>query len=148
MCCAHRLLEKSQLPSALNVKFESKDFFMLGQSENEKFDLIYDYTYVEGSSFSDISSSQVYPRFFVAIPPTRRVEWGQIMSRLAKPGGYLIALVFPMDPPQDYGPPFFVRPKHYDEVLGEGWQKIIDRVPAVSLETHKNRERLVVWKRL
>lgn len=56
-------------------------------------------------------------RFFVAIPPEMRKEWGSKMRDLLKPGGFLITLVFPMDPPQDYGPPFYVRPEHYVEVL-------------------------------
>ena len=38
------LLAASQLPSSAIVKFEYKDFFSLGQSEDERFDLIYDYT--------------------------------------------------------------------------------------------------------
>lgn len=70
------------------------------------------------------------------------------MSKLVKPGGYLITLVFPIDPPQDVGPPFFVRPEHYVGPLGEGWEKVIDKVPERSSETHVNRERLVVWKKL
>ncbi len=90
----------------------------------------------------------LYPlRFFVAIPPIRRKEWGRQMAALVKTGGYLITLVFPLDPPQDIGPPFFVRPAHYVDVLGGGWERVIDRIPERSLETHKDRERLIVWKR-
>lgn len=87
-------------------------------------------------------------RFFVAIPPSRRQDWGEVMSRIVKPGGYLITLIFPLDPPQDYGPPFFVRPEHYVEVLGDGWEKVVDKVPEASLPTHVDRERLVVWKKM
>lgn len=66
-----------------------------------------------------------------------------------KNGGYLVTLVFPIDPPQDYGPPFFVRPEHYEEVLsGSDWEKVYDKIPEKSSETHINRERMVVWKRL
>lgn len=65
-----------------------------------------------------------------------------------KPGGYLITLVYPIDPPKDVGPPYTVRPEHYPPVLGDGWEKVVDKIPEVSLEAHKNRERLVVWKRL
>lgn len=70
------------------------------------------------------------------------------MASLLRPGGVLVTLVFPIDPPQDVGPPFFVRPEHYVEMLGEGWQKVLDKVPEHSLETHIGRERLVVWKKL
>ena len=87
-------------------------------------------------------------RFFVAIPPTRRNDWGRQMTNLVKPGGYLITLVFPIDPPQDLGPPFFVRPEHYVEPLGDAWIKVLDKIPEKSLETHINRERLLVWRKL
>lgn len=87
-------------------------------------------------------------RFFVAIPPEMRPQWGRQMTRLVKPGGYLISLVYPMDPPVESGPPFYVRPNHQVEALGEGWEKLIDEVPENSLEAHKGRERLLVFKRL
>ena len=89
-----------------------------------------------------------YHRFFVAIPPEMRPQWGRQMTRLVKPGGYLISLVYPMDPPVESGPPFYVRPDHQVEALGEGWEKLIDEVPKNSLEAHKDRERLLVFKRL
>ena len=87
-------------------------------------------------------------RFFVAIPPEMRKEWGSKMRDLLKPGGFLITLVFPMDPPQDYGPPFYVRPEHYVEVLGNHWEKVYDKVPERSSETHIGREQLVVYRKL
>jgi hypothetical protein len=87
-------------------------------------------------------------RFFVAIPPEKRPEWGRRMIKLVKPGGYLISLVYPMDPPVHNGPPFYVRPNHQVEVLGEGWEKLIDEEPENSLEAHRGRERLLVFRRL
>ena len=73
------------------------------------------------------------------------------MTKLVKPGGYLITLVFPLDPPRDIGPPFFVRPEHYDDVLGEGWETVLDIVPEVTPETlpdHVGKERIVVRRKL
>jgi hypothetical protein len=71
------------------------------------------------------------------------------MSALVKRGGFLIALIFPLDPPQDRGPPFYVQPEHYTESLGsQNWEKIIDKVPENSSEAHIGRERLIVWKKL
>jgi len=118
------------IPEGLSTHFEAQDFFSFSVPEAEKFDLIYDYT------------------FFVAIPPSRRHEWGSQMNALVKSGGYLITLVFPLDPETDLGPPWFVRPEHYLGPLGEGWEKVVDRVPAKSSDTHVGRERLVVWKKL
>ena len=44
--------------------------------------------------------------------------------------------------------PFFVRPEHYVEILKENWEKVIDRIPAESQESHIGQEHLVVWKKL
>lgn len=70
------------------------------------------------------------------------------MNALVKPGGYLITLVFPLDEETDSGPPWFVRPVHYIAPLGDGWEKVVDRVPASSSPAHVGREHLVVWKKL
>ncbi|KAF8189949.1 S-adenosyl-L-methionine-dependent methyltransferase [Mycena galopus ATCC 62051] len=117
------------MPSGLNTRFEVHDFFSFSVPDHEKFDLIYDYT------------------FFVAIPPSRRSEWGAQMNSLIKPGGHLITLVFPLEPETNVGPPWFVRPEHYVAPLGDNWEKVVDRVPTVSSETHVGKEHLIVWKK-
>lgn len=43
----NRLLESSPDPSPGKVTFQEADFFSLSASDEEKFDLVYDYTYVE-----------------------------------------------------------------------------------------------------
>ncbi|KAI9001217.1 thiol methyltransferase 1 [Trametes punicea] len=110
-----------------NVWFEVSDFFAMDEAT---FDLVYDYT------------------FFVAIPPSMRPAWAKQMSKLVKPGGFLITLVFPILPYTDVGPPFYVRPEHYEEVLDSGWEKVLDKVPENTLESHVGKERMLVWKRL
>ncbi|KXN84483.1 putative thiol methyltransferase 2 [Leucoagaricus sp. SymC.cos] len=109
------------------VNFALADFF--AYHPDEPVELVYDYT------------------FFVAIPPSRRLEWGKKMAELIKPGGYLITLVFPIGPPTDVGPPFHVRPDHYDEPLSSAFEKIVDRDPTISSPTHVGHERLLVWRR-
>ncbi|KAF5351121.1 hypothetical protein D9756_008222 [Leucocoprinus leucothites] len=110
-----------------SAHFVFADFFKYEADEPVK--LVYDYT------------------FFVAIPPSRRNEWGKKMAELIAPGGYLITLVFPIDPHTDLGPPFYVRPEHYNEPLSASFEKIVDRDPTASAPTHAGRERLLVWKR-
>lgn len=85
--------------------------------------------------------------FFVALPLSRRHEWGAKMAELTKPGGYLVALVFPIDPKTDLGPPFYVRPEHFDELLSSKFDKVVDRAPETSMEGHKGRERMLIWRR-
>ncbi|KAG6848804.1 hypothetical protein H0H93_013879 [Arthromyces matolae] len=115
-------------PNTGKASFSSDNFFYL--QVEEQFDLIYDYT------------------FFVAIPPSKRREWGDKMASLIKAGGYLITLVFPIDPPTDLGPPFFVRVEHYDEVLVGSFEKVLDKIPTSSLPTHLGRESIAVWRRI
>jgi len=131
IAAANSLLSKTEIRSPGSVEFALTDFFSLSETQPSSFELIYDYT------------------FFVAIPPTRRVEWAQEMTKLINPGGYLITLVYPLDEYTETGPPFFVRPEHYADVLGpHGWEKVLDKVPERSSETHVGRERLLVWKKL
>ncbi|GBE79312.1 S-adenosyl-L-methionine-dependent methyltransferase [Sparassis latifolia] len=130
VAAAKAAVEGSNLPSSVKVTIELDDFFALASSAPKQFDLVYDYT------------------FFVAILPSQRDDWGRTMSSIVKPGGYLITLVFPIDPPQEVGPPFYVRPEHYVGPLGAGWEKVYDEAPEVSLGSHAGRERMIVWKRL
>ncbi|KAF8056711.1 S-adenosyl-L-methionine-dependent methyltransferase [Lyophyllum atratum] len=127
---AQAILASKEVPAPGKASFEQGDFFALKPlSDGERFDVIYDYT------------------FFVAIPPTRRPEWGRQMVSLVKPGGYLITLVWPIDSPTDLGPPFFVRVEHYEQVLGDNFVKVFDEVPGTSMPNHVNKERIMVWKR-
>ncbi|KAK1230722.1 hypothetical protein PQX77_006172 [Marasmius sp. AFHP31] len=113
------------------VQFHDANFFDLNPSEDkDKYDLIYDYT------------------FFVAIPPTLRPSWGTQMNKLVKPHGHLITLISPMDDHDEGGPPYYVRPEHYPEVLGDGWQKVHDQEPDNSLPRLIGKQRLVVWRKL
>ncbi|KAK7033654.1 hypothetical protein VNI00_012654 [Paramarasmius palmivorus] len=124
---------KSIVPEGLkNIQFKNANFFELELPDEEKFNIIYDYT------------------FFVAIPPSMRNDWGKQMRHLVKPGGYLITLVYPITPYTEGGPPYHVQPDHYYEPLGQGWEKVIDRVPDCSapVRPYEGDERLVVWKRL
>ncbi|KAG9317223.1 hypothetical protein JVU11DRAFT_1416 [Chiua virens] len=110
----------SSANSVAQVTFEVADFFDFSVPNDQQFDLIYDYT------------------FFVALPPVLRSGWGKQISVLLKPGGYLLILVFPLNLPVDEeGPPFFVKPEHYDDILGDGWAKVLDKVPENSIPRHQ-----------
>ncbi|ELU41785.1 TPMT domain-containing protein [Rhizoctonia solani AG-1 IA] len=97
----------------------------------EPFDLVYDYT------------------FFCAIPPELRKSWGQRMTEIVRPGGYLIALMYPIDPGRrrNDGPPFPVDFDAYSAVLKESWDNVVNVAPTTSRPTHEGRERLGVWRR-
>ncbi|KAF8625373.1 hypothetical protein AX15_005414 [Amanita polypyramis BW_CC] len=129
---ANNLVESnSNVPEDL-ISYSLDDFFGLKpQSETEKYDLIHDYT------------------FFVAINPSRRLEWGRQMATLIKPGGYLITIVFPIDPKRDVGPPWYVRPDHYDQPLAGHFKKVVDKVPEkLPPDRAKERHHLLIWQRI
>lgn len=108
-----------------NIKFELGDFFQIKDS----FDLIYDYTFCQ------------------ALPPSMRPAWGKQMSSIVKPGGYLIILAFPTTASKEVGPPYGIDEDTHSNVLGEGWEKVIDRIPDNSSEGHVGKERLMVWRK-
>ena len=70
------------------------------------------------------------------------------MGKLVRPGAFLITLVYPMLPYTEAGPPFYVRPEHYEDALGPTWTKVWDKVPEKTLETHVGKERMIVWQKL
>ncbi|TFL05584.1 S-adenosyl-L-methionine-dependent methyltransferase [Pterulicium gracile] len=128
-----RRFMKSAGDDAARVSVKEVDFFTFEVDDEDRFSLMYDYT------------------FFVALPKHRRIEWGSQATKLVRPGGYLITLVWPLvDPanPNPPGPPNPALPEHYAEVLGEAWEKVFDKVPETSQETHLGQERIVVWRRI
>lgn len=69
------------------------------------------------------------------------------MTAIAKPGTFLITLVFPLDlTVEEGGPPHYVQVEHYAEVL-PGWTKVLDEVPKESNPLAVGRDRMVVWKK-
>ncbi|EDR06982.1 uncharacterized protein LACBIDRAFT_299451 [Laccaria bicolor S238N-H82] len=127
---ANKLREHQPASLSTKTEFRIEDFFQFKVSDEERFDIILDHT------------------FFVAIPPSLRVSWGRQMAALVKPGGYLITLVYPIDEFIESGPPYFVRPEHYLEPLGNDFVKVLDKIPEESSPSHVGRERLVVWRRV
>jgi hypothetical protein len=91
------------------VSFEVRDFFEMEVPEEQRFDVVYDYTSVADLRAVVPLDSDAFARFFVAIPPQTRPAWGAKMCQLVKPGGYLITLIYPIEDPKLEGPPFMVR---------------------------------------
>lgn len=87
-------------------------------------------------------------RFFTALPPSLRSAWGDRMRQLIRPGGYLIALVWPIDGSRPGGPPHSVSVELMQKALSAGWEKVADFVPKTGHEDHLERQRLAVWKRI
>jgi methyl halide transferase len=82
-----------------NCFFELTSFFELPTESDElKFDFIYDYT------------------FFCALDPSLRIQWANKMSELVKTDGILCTIIFPICE-KEGGPPFAVSLEIYRELL-------------------------------
>jgi len=125
---ANKWLEsQTDRPARKNVKFEIRDFFGLDLSV----DLCYDYT------------------FFCALNPSWRPKWAETYSRIIKPGGVLIAIVYPIKGPNagPEGPPFNVAPEHYKDLLSSTFDLKWEGIPPRQKDTHVGHEILQVWQR-
>ena len=84
-------LPSSHQPPQGSAEFQLASFFeMPSDTEDAKFDFIYDYT------------------FLCALDPSMRKAWASKMSDLVKPGGELFTLIFPISEEREGGPPFRV----------------------------------------
>lgn len=93
-------LSEEQCSCKENADFQTTSFFDLDVTDpNNKFDFIYDYT------------------FLCALDPSIRTLWAEQMARLMKPNGELLTLIFPIRPPDDKGPPFSLSLEIYKELL-------------------------------
>jgi len=130
---ANKNLKMTAVPQDAKISYNCTNFFDIkAGTEEDKYDLAFDYT------------------FFVAIPPALRPSWGSQMRQLVKKGGYLVALIWPIDGDRPGGPPYSVDVGMYAEALqadvAEGnWTKVLDEDTAN--EERVGTERIVVWKR-
>lgn len=60
--------------------------------------------------------------FFCALAPERRKDYGAMARRLLRPGGFLIALAFPLDKMDGGGPPFRMTVEDVSGALGPGFR--------------------------
>ena len=84
---------------------------------------------------------------FCAIDPQRRAEYIESVSSLLKPGGYYIALAFPIGQ-RTGGPPFVVAPDELVDPLNDrGFELITREVPHDSVPGREGIEELLILKK-
>ena len=82
------------------IHFSTDSFFDLHRmAEEDKFDFIYDYT------------------FLCALEPSTRVAWANKMAELIRTGGLLLTVIFPLNKLEEGGPPFSVNLDMFKELL-------------------------------
>jgi methyl halide transferase len=122
--CARESAESS----SAKVNFVADNLFTLGEAYFEKFDVVYEYT------------------TYCAINPDRRKEYLSKICSFIKPGGKLIAILFPIDG-REGGPPFNIDVnKFYEQAINhvklEFFSKQIN-----SVKPRKGKEILQVYKK-
>jgi len=110
------------------IPVEALDVFELGDRYPARFDAVVEYT------------------CFCAIDPTRRAEYASSLSRSIRPGGLLIALLFPVGE-KEGGPPYAVQEPEIEGVIGLGLELIHLENPALSVGGREDRERLAVFRK-
>lgn len=84
-------------------------------------------------------------RFFCAIPPTLRADWGRRMAEIIPKDGILITLMYPIGNHTD-GPPFAVSVDNYHFFLDANFDcLIVDECS--SFEARQGKEKIGVWRR-
>ena len=107
---------------------EPLDVFELGARHPHAFDVIVEYT------------------CYCAIDPARRAEYATSLRAALRPGGTLIALLFPVEARAD-GPPFGIHEAEVTDVLGAGLDLVHVETPAQSVEPRRGRERLAILRK-
>ncbi len=115
-------IEESDLP------IEPVDVFELGWRFPGEFDVIVEYT------------------CYCAIDPKRRVEYVASLRAALRPGGLLVALLFPVEHRSE-GPPFGIEEQEIDHVLGVGMDALYVETPRNSVPERMDRERLVILRK-
>jgi hypothetical protein len=112
-----------------NVVYEVIDFFSF--APKERFDFVWDYT------------------FFCALDPGKRVDWGEMMRRLIKPGGLLATLLFPFEDPisDREGPPWPINAALVKSQIDDAFEELEVREVENTHAGREGRERLALWRR-
>lgn len=120
---------QSLLDPGLPMEVIQADIFDLPAFMNEEFEYILEYT------------------CFCAIDPQRRAEYIESVSSLLKPGGFYIALAFPIGQ-RTGGPPFLVSPDELIDPLGDqGFDLVSREIPHDSVPGREGIEELLVLKK-
>ncbi|KAK9819109.1 hypothetical protein WJX74_002374 [Apatococcus lobatus] len=115
-------------PARELAQYQTGDFF----HHLNQYDYGYDYT------------------FMCSFVPEKRADWAEAWSKLIRPGGELITLIFPVGLGIPSPPPFDVTPEQYEELLiPKGFQKIVlEKLPAhLSHAPRAGKEYIGRWRK-
>jgi len=126
----HAIQEMKRLnDSSAPIEILQHDLFALPHNLNHSFDYLLEYT------------------CFCAIDPKRRSDYADIVTRLLKPNGIYIDMVFPLDG-RAGGPPFSVTESEVIKLfITRGFQLISREKPEDSVSPRKHAEELFIFQK-
>ena len=111
------------------VRIIQADLFTLSQELDGQYDYVLEYT------------------CYCAINPARRPEYADLIARLLKPRGILIALIFPTTP-QPGGPPFYAPVAQVLDLFQARRFKVVQQeTPSDSVPQRKDSEALLIMQK-
>ncbi len=122
-----RLREAAEA-EGLQVRTLNEDFFHLPESFSGAFDLALEYT------------------SYCAIDPARRREYVGVLASVLKPGGLLLALLFPIGW-KEGGPPHAVDVGEFYSLLPPDGKILEEYWPGDSIPPRKGREKILAWQK-
>lgn len=125
---ATEIAKKMAEENSVKVNFLQKDIFNLSGEYKNCFDAVYEYV------------------TFCAIDPKRRKEYADVISEVIKPGGKLIALLFPIDG-RPGGPPFNIDILEFYKLFSKYFQMEFSTFNINSIKSRKGKEVLQIYKK-
>jgi SAM-dependent methyltransferase len=121
-------LRREAAHAGLPITILQEDMFSMVRSHPAQYDLIVEYTCV------------------CAIEPDRRQEFLSFAHAVLRPGGVLLALLFPVDG-RPGGPPFSIDVDGFTRDAAAHFTLVHDEVPATSVKPRLGKERLLLWRK-
>ncbi|MBE0642803.1 MAG: methyltransferase domain-containing protein [Bacteroidetes bacterium] len=119
-------LESEQKKRGLELRILQEDMFSLGTKHPAHYDLLLEYTCV------------------CAIEPVRRTEFLAFAAEVLRPGGALLALLFPVDG-RPGGPPFSIDVEEFKREAEKAFTLAHESTPETSVKPRRGRERLLLF---
>lgn len=123
-----RWLHAERTKRGIEMQVLQADMFPLGKEYPAHFDLLLEYTCV------------------CAIEPARRTEFLRFAAETLRPGGILLALLFPVDG-RPGGPPFSIDHEEFKRDAEEYFLLKYEVTPDTSVSPRLGKERLIVLER-
>jgi SAM-dependent methyltransferase len=123
-----RWLRTETAHAGISMDIFEDDMFTLGESHPAHFDLLLEYTCV------------------CAIDPQRRSEFVRFCYDVLRPGGVVLALLFPVDG-RPGGPPFSIDVESFKAEMEPSFRCLHESTPDTSVKPRLGRERLLLWQK-